>query len=436
MPAKTVCLYPSVRAAYKEMRVDDGIGRPANIGFGGHEGQGSSGPSRRTFLASGLKLAALPALLSGLSACAGGDFGGGSPGPSAAPPVTAQPIASGGPVVALILPLTAQGNAGAVGQSLRNAAELAVSELGAAPVTLLVKDDGGNSQGARAAAEQAIAEGARIILGPLFSHSVGAVAQVARPRGIPVIAFSTDTNVATQGVYLLSFLPQTDVNRIIAYSVSQSRRSYIGLIPENAYGSVAEGAFQQAAGALGGRIMGIERFTQDRARLQAAVQRAAAVAGQADAVFIPDSADGVPAVVQALSASGVDLKRVRPIGTGLWDDQRLFSNPLMEGAQFAAPDSSGWRGFADRYRARFGTDPVRTATLAYDAVSLVATVVRTQGPNGLTDAALTNPSGFNGVDGVFRFRADGTNERGLAVLEIKGGAAQVVSPAPRSFSTF
>ncbi|WP_245454045.1 penicillin-binding protein activator [Aquabacter cavernae] len=391
----------------------------------------SIGVSRRALLASGLKLASVPALLSTLAACAGGDIAGGPPFAAVAP--TGQPIAAAGPVVALILPLTAQGNAGAVGQSLRNAAELALSELGAAPISLVVKDDGGNSQGARAAAEQAMAEGARIILGPLFSHSVGAVAQVARPRGIPVIAFSTDTNVASSGVYLLSFLPQTDVNRIISFSVAQGRRSFIGLVPENAYGSVAEGAFQQSAGALGGRIMGIERFTQDRARLQAAVQRAAAVAGQADAVFIPDSADGVPAVLQALSAAGVDLTRVRPIGTGLWDDQRLFSNPLMEGAQFAAPESGGWRGFSERYRARFGTDPVRTATLSYDAVSLVATIVRAQGPGALTDASLTNPSGFNGVDGVFRFRSDGTNERGLAVLEIKGGAAQVVSPAPRSF---
>ncbi|MEW6255866.1 MAG: penicillin-binding protein activator [Pseudomonadota bacterium] len=388
--------------------------------------------SRRAALASGLKLASLPALLSLVAACAGGDIGGGSPPPSGAP--LAQPLPATGPAVALILPLTAQGNAGAVGQSLRNAAELALSELGAAPVTLIVKDDGGNSQGARAAAEAAIAEGARVILGPLFSHSVGAVAQVARPRGIPVIAFSTDTNVAAPGVYLLSFLPQTDVNRIISFSIAQGRRSFLGLIPENAYGSVAEGAFQQQAGALGGRIVGIERYTQDRTRLGGAVQRAAAVAGQADAVFIPDSAEGVPAVVQALSGAGVDLKRVRPVGTGLWDDQRLFTNPLMDGAQFAAPETSGWRGFADRYRARFGSDPVRTATLAYDAVSLVATIVRAQGPAALNDAALTNPSGFNGVDGVFRFRSDGTNERGLAVMEIKGGAAQVVSPAPRSFA--
>ncbi|TCT06852.1 penicillin-binding protein activator [Aquabacter spiritensis] len=391
-----------------------------------------SNPTRRDLLVGAARLAAIG---SGavLAACAG-DIGGREPPPQSAGAPVAQPLTTG-PVVALILPLGAQGNAGAVGQSLRNAAELALAETGQAPVTLVVKDDGGTSQGARAAAEAAINEGAQIILGPLFSHSVGSVAQVAKPRGIPVIAFSTDTNVASSGVYLLSFLPQSDVSRIVSYSVAQGRRSYIALIPENAYGSVAEAALQQAAGASGARIMGIERFTQDRARLQTAIQRVAAFAGQADGVFIPDSADHVPTVVQQLAAAGVDLKRVRPLGTGLWDDARLFGDPQMEGAQFAGPDAAGWRSFSQRYRARYNVDPVRTATLAYDAVSLVATIVRTQGAQGLTDAALTNPSGFNGIDGVFRFRPDGTNERGLAVMEIRGGAAQVVSPAPRSFSS-
>lgn len=391
-----------------------------------------NGATRREIVVGAFRLAGLSAATATLAACAGGDYGR-EPAPQAAPAPTAQPLATG-PVVALILPLGAQGNAGAVGQSLRNAAELALSELGPAAITLIVKDDGGTSQGARAAAEAAVNEGARIILGPLFSHSVGAVAQVARSRGIPVIAFSTDTNVASQGVYLLSFLPQSDVSRIISFSAAQGRRSFVALIPENAYGSVTEGAFQQAVSASGGRVMGIERFTQDKTRLQNAVQRVAGVASQADAVFIPDAADNVPAVAQALTAAGVDLKRVRPLGTGLWDDQRLFGNAQMDGAQFAGPETAGWHSFSQRYRARYNTDPVRTATLAYDAVSLVATVVRTQGPEGLTAASLTNPSGFNGVDGVFRFRSDGTNERGLAVMEIKSGAAQVVSPAPRSFS--
>ena len=371
-----------------------------------------------------------------LTACAGTDIGTpvtqAPPAIEPAPAPAAQPLTSG-PPVALILPLSAQGNAAAVAQSLRNAAELALAETGQPAITLLVKDDGGTAQGARAAAQAAVSEGARAILGPLFSHAVGPVGQVARAQGIPVIAFSTDTNVAAAGVYLLSFLPQSDVERIIRFSAAQGRRSFIGLIPDNPYGLVAQGAFQQAVSATGGRVIVLERYTSDAARMASAVRNVAAVAAQADAIFIPDTADATPQMVQQLVAAGLDLKKVRPLGTGLWDDPRLFARPQMEGAQFAGAEAGGWRSFSDRYRARYGADPLRMATLSYDAVSLVSAIVRSRGIEGLNDVTLTNASGFNGVDGIFRFRPDGTNERGLAVMEIKNGAATVVSPAPRSF---
>ncbi|MGU3495539.1 penicillin-binding protein activator [Xanthobacteraceae bacterium A53D] len=392
------------------------------------------GLSRRGLLTGGLKLAGSVSALSVLAACAGGEPPSSSM-PQGAPtgPVTGQPLPGSGPVVAMLLPLGAQGNAALVGQALKNAAELAMAEMGQAPFQLVIKDDGGTSQGARAAAEQAINEGARLILGPLFAHAVGAAAQVARPRGIPIVAFSTDTNVAGNGVYLMSFLPQTDVDRIIRYTAGEGKRSFIGLLPENAYGTVAQGAFQQTVGAVGGRVMALERYTP--ARLAEAVRKVAAVQAQADAIFIPDSADSVANVVQQLVSAGVDTQRVRLLGTGLWDEPRLFSNPQMAGAQFAAPDSNGWRTFSDRYRARYGNEPVRTATLAYDAVSLVGAIVRTQGPDGLNAATLTNPSGFAGVDGAFRLRPDGTNERALAVMQIGNGTVSVVSPPPRTFSS-
>ncbi len=392
-----------------------------------------SGLSRRTLLATGLKLAGSASAATLLAACAGGDAPLAT-GPQSAPtpPVTSAPLPNSGTMVALILPLGAQGNAALAGQAMKNAAEMAMAEMGQPPIQLVIKDDAGTTQGARAAAEAAINEGAKIILGPLFAHAVGAAAQVARPRGVPVVAFSTDTNVAGNGVYLLSFLPQTDVDRIIRFTASQGKRSFAALLPENAYGTVVQGAFQQTVAEAGGRVTALERFTP--ARLADAVKRVADVAAQTDAIFIPDTADSVVAVVQQLTTAGVDLKRIRLLGTGLWDESRLFAVPQMEGAQFAAPDSSGWKAFSARYKTRYGSDPVRTATLAYDAVSLVGAVVRTQGPEGLNSTTLTNPSGFAGVDGAFRLKIDGTNERALAVLEIRGGAATVVSPPPRSFS--
>jgi ABC-type branched-subunit amino acid transport system substrate-binding protein len=138
-------------------------------------------------------------------------------------------------------------------------------------------------------------------------------------------------------------------------------------------------------------------------------------------------------VVQALVANGVNTKKIQLFGTGLWDDPRIFSAPVLDGGWYAAPDSAGYRNFAARYRARYKQEPVRTATLAYDAVALIAALVKTQGPQRFSAEVLTNPSGFSGIDGLFRFRPDGTNERGLAVMRVAPSGAQVISPAPKSF---
>jgi ABC-type branched-subunit amino acid transport system substrate-binding protein len=343
------------------------------------------------------------------------------------------PVGEGQVRVALVLPLSAQGNAGVAAQSMRNAAEMALAEFKNPNVQLLVKDDGGTPQGAQSAAQQAMSEGAEIIVGPLFAQSVSAVGQVARARNIPVIAFSTDASVAARGVYLLSFLPETDVRRIVEFAAARGKRSFAALLPDNAYGAVVEAAFQQEVARRSGRVVALEKYPTDANRMNEAVRRVTQAANQVDSIFIPDGADAVPQVVQALSANGVNLKRVQLLGTGLWDDPRIFSTPALEGGWYAAPESAGFRDFSGRYRARYGQDPVRTATLAYDAVALVAALVKTQGLQRFSEAVLTNPSGFAGIDGVFRFRPEGTNERGLAVLRVAPAGGQVISPAPRSF---
>ena len=368
-----------------------------------------------------------------LSACAT-QLGGGGTMPPADEPVASAPAADGQVRIGLVLPLTAQGNAGLAAQSMKNAAEMSLAEFKANNVQLLVKDDGGSPQGARNAAEQAIAEGAEIIVGPLFAQSVSAVGQVARPRNIPVIAFSTDASVAARGVYLLSFLPETDVRRIVAYSASRGKRSFAALMPDNAYGTVVEAALQQEVARHGGRVVVLEKYPHDANRTAEAVRRVAQAANQIDSIFIPDSPDSVPQVVQALAANGVDLKRVQLLGTGLWsDDTRISSEKLLDGGWYPSPEQTGFRNFSGRYRARYGQDPVRTATLAYDAVALVAALVKTQGAQRFSQEILTTPSGFSGIDGIFRFHSDGTNERGLAVLKVTPTGGQVVSPAPKSF---
>jgi Periplasmic binding protein len=358
---------------------------------------------------------------------------------STTPPQSSQTplattIGAGQVKAALILPLSAAGNAGVAGQAMRNAAEMAIAEFNNPNIQLLVKDDGGTAEGARVGAQQAIDEGAEIILGPLFAQSVGFVGQVARPRNIPVIAFSTDANVASSGVNLLSFLPESDVERIVQYAASTGKHSYAALIPDNPYGTVVEAAFKQAVARRGGgQIVALERYPHDKTTMANPVRSVAQASARADALFIPDGGDAVPDVAQALVAAGVNLKRLQLLGTGLWDDPRIYSAAGLDGGWYAAPDGVGYRNFSSRYRARYNQDPVRTATLAYDAVALVAALVKTQGPARFSPQVLTSPSGFTGIDGLFRFRPDGTNERGLAVLRVTTSGAQIVSPPLRSF---
>jgi ABC-type branched-subunit amino acid transport system substrate-binding protein len=370
-----------------------------------------------------------------LSACTSSTFdkigaGGTAPAPAVQP---GTQIGAGQIRVGLILPLSAPGNAGVAAQSMKNAAEMALAEFKNPNIQLLVKDSAGNPQSAQQGAQQAMTEGAEIIIGPLFAQAVRAVGQVARPRAIPVIAFSTDASVAANGVYLLSFLPETDVRRIVEYTTSHGKRSYAALLPDNAYGTVVEAAFQQEVARQRGRVLAIEKYPLDPAKIAGPVAKVAQVARHVDSIFIPDGADAVPQVVSALASDHVNLKRVQLLGTGLWDDPRIFSDKQLEGGLYAAPESAGFRNFSARYRARYGQDPVRTATLAYDAVALVAALVKTQGAQRFSQQILTTPSGFAGIDGIFRFRTDGTNERGLAVLRVTPTGGQVVSPAPKSF---
>jgi ABC-type branched-subunit amino acid transport system substrate-binding protein len=229
---------------------------------------------------------------------------------------------------------------------------------------------------------------------------------------------------------LLSFLPESDVNRIVDYAAGTGKRSFAAFLPENAYGNVVEAAFKQAVARKGGRIVAFEKYSGDPSASARTFGQALA---SADALLLADDGDALVGVADALAANGADLKRLQLLGTGLWDNPRVFANANLRGGLYAAPDPSGFRSFSSRYRAKYGGDPVRTATLAYDGVALVAALARTQGGQRFSPDVLTNPSGFAGIDGLFRFRSDGTNERGLAVMRATPGGGQIVAGSPKSF---
>jgi branched-chain amino acid transport system substrate-binding protein len=346
--------------------------------------------------------------------------------------VEGEQIGNGATRIALIVPLSQASGMSQVGASLLNAAKLAYADSGSNDVTILVKDDHSTPAGAAQAAQSAVNEGAEIVIGPVFAGGVKEAARVARGAGKPIIAFSTDSSVAGKGVYLLSFLVEGYVERIVDFAAQRGKKSIAALVPENDYGTVALAQFQQSAANHGLRVLTIERYKPGA--VQPSVQRIAQAAEQIDALFIPEQAEAMAAVSQELQAAHIDTKRIQVLGTGLWNDARVLKLPALQGAWFVAPENAGFNSLAQRYRAKFNSDPARIATLAYDAVSLAIALSRSQGSQRYSENVLVNPSGFNGADGVFRFKADGMNERGLSVLEISGGAAKVLAPAPRTFT--
>ena len=379
----------------------------------------------------------LAALLSGCNAPGLGSFSENTPAP--APKVDAPAQASGAPVgqtygtgpvrVGMILPLTQSGNPSSIGQALSEAAQMAVLDGGAGDITLMMLDDRSSPEAAGTAAQAQVKAGAEIILGPLFAADVRQASGVAKPAGVPMIAFSTDSTTASDGVYLLSFLIESYVDRIVDFALSKGKTNFAILAPQNEYANVAVAEFKTEAARVGANVVAVARYAPGQAG--AAAAQLAKDAPNADAVFLPEQADALGGVASSLASAGL---KAQLLGTGVWNDPRVAAIPALQGAWYAAPENAGFAAFAKRYRAKFNADPPRLATLSYDAVSLVAALAHSQNGQRFKPSVLANASGFNGADGVFRFRANGFNERGLAVMQIGSGGVEVISPAPKSFA--
>jgi branched-chain amino acid transport system substrate-binding protein len=314
---------------------------------------------------------------------------------------------------------------------MQHAAELALFDSGNSNIILMPRDDGGSPERAIGAARQAITDGAEIILGPLFAQAAIAVGPTARSENVPVIAFSTDRTAGGNGVYLLSFQPETEVERIVSFAARTGHSSFAAMVPQSAYGDKVANQFQQTVSTEGGVVTAIERFAPQAGLVGEPANRVAS--SYPDAILLAEGGVMLQAIGPALALRGASQPNVKFLGTGLWDDPAVAREPMLQTGWFAAPSPDAWQNFALRYRRTFGDVPPRIATLAYDAVSLVALLSNGVPYRRYTAAALTDPNGFVGVDGIFRFRPDGGADRGLAVLEVGVGSFNVVDPAPQSF---
>ena len=375
--------------------------------------------------------------------------------PAAAPvaPVKASPLgpaAGTGPVkVALLVPQS--GPNADLGKSMLEAAQLALFETGSDRLTLVPRDTAGTPEGAANAARAAIGEGAKLILGPLLATEVEAVKGPAHDANVPVIAFSTATQLAGGNVFLIGFLPKQEVQREVGFARERSLGRFAALAPNTPYGHLMGEALRDAATSGGGTVADIEYF-DPRTSAAALVQRLTGRAptpgvvpvgapaappgpiGGFDALLLPEGGDVLKQLAKQVRQAGLDPAQVRLLGSGLWDDPATAGEPALVGGWFAASPPEARGQFEAKFRATYGHAPPRLASLAFDAAALAAVLAKNGGPDPFATDAILNPRGFAGADGLFRFTPDGLVQRGLAVLEVGPQGNTVVSPPPASFA--
>lgn len=339
--------------------------------------------------------------------------------------------------VGLLLPFTGATEAvQQVASSMFDAAQLAAFEAGDDRFLIIPKDTRGTPEGAAAAARSALADGAEIILGPLFSEEAAAAAPVARAANAPMIAFSSDVETAGDGVFLLSFPPEIEIARVTDFAMKNGKQRFGLLAPANEYGQRVSTAFSKELAIRGGVLVQEERYEQDPDAMLAPAKRLAASSRSLgyQAVLMPEQGTLLRALAPLLPYYNVNINEVKLLGVSGWNNPRLTREPALRGGWFAAPDPAITRDFEDRFRAAFGETPPRLSSLAYDATLLAARLGQAPRRRDRFDERLIiSRSGYFGADGLFRFTPEGTIERGLAILEIQPGGIRVVDPAPKSF---
>lgn len=344
--------------------------------------------------------------------------------------------------VALLVPLT--GANAPVGQSIANAASMALLDLGDTNINLRVYD---TATGADAAAARALGEGAGLILGPLLARDVRVVAARAQASQVPVVSFSNDVSVAGGNVWILGFQPEQAIARVVSYARSRGVERFAALVPAGVYGERAQTAFVRAVSAAGGQATAVATYTREPASQGAAVRKVTAYDARSratnatlapvpfQALLIADSGANAARFLPALSRFGAGPGLATLLGTELWNNEPgLARATAMKGALFATVPDGNFRTLSTRYRAKYNASPSRLASLGYDSVLLVNSIAGSWPiDRPFPVRALASAQGFAGIDGAFRFGTGHVAQRALEVEQIGDGRMNVVSPAPRGF---
>jgi len=360
-----------------------------------------------------------------------------APAPTAPQPVTPLAPIDTSVKVGLLLPLS--GPQAGLGRSLLQAAEMGLFEVGDERFTLLVEDTA-TAGGADSAARKLLAQGARIMLGPVFGADTRKVAPIAQGARVPVLAFTNDKSVAQPGVYVLGVTPQAEVSRVVAYAVSQGKRRFAILSPASPYGNIVSAAYREAIVASGGTLAQMASYDPNSPDYTGTVEQlgAALQRDPFDALMLPEGGTKLRQLAPLLPAFQIGAQNVQILGTGLWaNDPAMAQQTGLAGAWFATTPPDKWQAFAQRYQGVYGNTPDPRAGLVYDSITLVVALAQQTAPGAATDfnsPILVNPNGFSGTTGVFRLNADGTVDRSLAVIEVQPGGGYVKDNAEGSFA--
>ncbi len=348
-------------------------------------------------------------------------------------------VAPGKPVPVGLLVPSGSGNASdeVLAQNLRQAAEMAASDLEGAAVDLRVYSTGSDAAGAAAAAQRAVSEGAAVILGPVYAESANAAGKAVAGTGVNVLAFSNVTDIAGGNVFVLGQTFPNTAERLVRFAAAQGRNRIFVLHEQTAAGDTGRRAIEAAIARSPATHAGTASYEfSQQGIITAAPQIVARIkAAGANAVFLTaDSGGALQLLAKLLPESGLDTNAIKLIGLTRWDTSPAnLTLSGLQGGWFALPDPGPSSSFQARFTARYGSIPLPVAGLAYDGVAAIGALARGGAPNALSAPALTQGAGFAGVNGVFRLLSDGTNQRALAVAEIRNGQIVVLDPAPRSF---
>jgi len=355
-------------------------------------------------------------------------------------PAAKGEIIGNGPVrVTLLVPKTAAGGAAKVAAEMVNSAKLALNDIGLDRIQLVIKDTAGQTTVTASATAEALAERSSLILGPLLSANVQAAAAIARPAGVPIVAFSTTSSVAQPGVYLNSFPPEVTTNRVLSYAALQGKRKIVAILPNDAYGLAVEAGMQATAFQRGIEVLQVAKYNpvgDAGATVQSIHDAVKSVAEQskiADAIFVPYFPSYSNAVVTAFINNSISILGKPILGAGDWLAES--SHAALEGGWFAQYDQTNYATFKQRYTAQFGVEPGLNAGLAYDAVSLSVGLASQGQQVPYANARFENVNGFTGVTGLFRFNNRGLPERGLSIYQYSATGPKLINPAPADFTS-